>query len=102
MGGRSHPHVDRDTLRPTDPGRVRRHIHRRHAYGSIAVMFIFGTWPAAIRVISFIDLTSMTETEFDAAFATYAVRPSGVSVTQSGDNPPSTLPSSVRSGSEYE
>ena len=39
-------------------------------YGSTAVMFRFGTCPTGMRVISFMDLMSNTDTEFDAALAT--------------------------------
>ena len=63
-------------------------------------MFRLGTSPTGIRVISRIDLTSTTDTEFDAALATYAVLPSGVSVTQSGDRPTSVLPRTYKSGRE--
>lgn len=65
-------------------------------------MFRLGTCPTGMRVSSFMDLISTTETKFDAAHATYAVLPSGVSVTQSGDRPTSALPTSFKSGSEYE
>jgi len=40
------------------------------SYGSTAVMFRFGTCPTGMRVISFMDLMSTTDTEFDAALAT--------------------------------
>jgi hypothetical protein len=33
-------------------------------------MFRFGTWPTGMRVTSFMDLMSITETEFEAALAT--------------------------------
>ena len=39
-------------------------------YGSTAVRFRFGTCPTGMRVISFIDAMSTTDTEFDAALAT--------------------------------
>lgn len=41
-----------------------------NCYGSTAVMLRFGTSPTGMRVTSFIDLISTTETEFDAALAT--------------------------------
>jgi len=40
------------------------------AYGRVAVMLRFGTWPTGMRVTSFSDLISITDTEFDCAFAT--------------------------------
>src|SRR5689334_1330489 len=76
-------------------------VQTRRAHGRRAVVFLFGTCPTGIRVISFIDFRSITDTEFEPALATYALRPSGVSVTQSGEIPTSTLPSRPRSGSEY-
>jgi hypothetical protein len=66
------------------------------------VILRLGTSPTGIRVTSFMDLISTTETEFEAAFAIYAVLLSGVIVTQSGDLPTSTRPRSFSSGSEYE
>ena len=39
-------------------------------YCSRAVMFLLGTCPTGMRVTSFIAFRSMTETEFDWAFAT--------------------------------
>jgi hypothetical protein len=39
-------------------------------YGSTAVMFRFGTSPTGMRVTSFMDLISTTETKFEAAHAT--------------------------------
>jgi len=44
--------------------------HGLLAYGSTAVMFCFGTCPTGMRVTSFMDLRSTTDTEFDAALAT--------------------------------
>ena len=56
-----------------------------------------------MRATSFIDATSTTDTSLVTGFATYAVLPSGVSVTQPAPLPPSSaLPRSFRSGSEYE
>jgi hypothetical protein len=47
-------------------------------------MFRFGTWPTGIRVTSFRDATSTTDTEFEPALATYTDLLSGVNVSQSG------------------
>ena len=43
---------------------------QKNSYGSTAVMFRLGTCPTGMRVTSFIDLMSTTDTEFDPAFAT--------------------------------
>src|SRR5262249_26859697 len=68
---------------------------------STPVVLRFGTYPTGILATSFSDLTSTTETSFVTGFATYAVLPSGVSVTQPAPMPPSSAPpSSFRSGSE--
>ena len=70
---------------------------------SLAVEFRFGTCPTGIRAVSFIVATSIAEVQFDPDIATYAVRPSGVSVTQFGSMPPviSTEPRILKSGNEY-
>lgn len=40
------------------------------SHGSTAVMFRFGTWPTGMRITSFRDVTSTTDTEFEPALAT--------------------------------
>ena len=66
-------------------------------------MLRFGTNPTGILVTSFIVWMSTTETSFVTGLATYAVLPSGVSVTHPAPLPPSSAPpSGFRSGSEYE
>src|SRR5688572_3672750 len=79
----------------------RRAFRAGRAYGITVVMLRFGTCPTAILVTSRSPGMSTTDTLFEPALATKARRPSGVSVTQSGDRPTSTPPSSFKSGSEY-
>src|SRR5262252_115865 len=72
-------------------------------YWRSAVVLRFGTKPTGILVVSFIVLTSTTETSLVTGLATYAVLPSGVSVTQPAPLPlSSAAPMFFRSGSEYE
>src|SRR3954464_11065753 len=71
-------------------------------YWSTPVVLRLGTNPTGMRATSFRDLISTTETSFVTGFATYAVLPSGVSVTQPAPLPFSSAPpSSFSSGSEY-
>jgi phosphoglycolate phosphatase len=68
--------------------------------GRTAVMLRFGTWPTLICAISFRALTSMTDTKFECALATYSFLLSSVNVNQSGTLPTLTAPRYFKSGIE--
>ncbi len=60
----------------------------------------FGITPTGMRVTSFLDLTSNTETAFEPALETKHRLPSAVNVSQSGASPTLVVPSRLRSGRE--
>ena len=60
----------------------------------------FGIAPTGIRVTSFLDPTSNTETAFEPALETKHRLPSAENVSQSGASPTLVVPSRLRSGSE--
>ena len=68
------PTVMRNSRRRRERGHGRNDVRElsQHfpPYGSIAVMFLFGTWPTGIRVTSRSPTMSMTDTSFEPAFAT--------------------------------
>ena len=60
----------------------------------------FGITPTGMRVTSFLDPTSNTETAFEPALETKHRLPSAVNVSQSGASPTLVVPSRLRSGRE--
>jgi hypothetical protein len=60
----------------------------------------FGITPTGMRVTSFLDPTSNTETAFEPALETKHRLPSAVNVSQSGASPTLVVPSRLRASNK--